>query len=415
MKIPEINSVCFVGAGTMGCFNSLMAAAAGYQAVIYDISTAALDQAPQALEGMAGFLAAQGFFPPAAIPEALARISVNPVLRDAVDAADLVSESVAERLEIKRDVHRTLDAICSPATLITTNTSNLMVSDIEDVLVRGERFAALHSHLGSYVIDIVGGPRTSARTIDVLERYVLSIRGLPLVLKKENPGYVINAMLGPLLRTASVLVVEGYATPEDVDRAWMLNQGAGIGPFGLMDLFGLNIIFDSWKKPQLQQLPLQDKLIDFITPYIESGHLGIKTAKGFYGYPEPRYQQTDFLEATRDLSLVYNALIAVLIENAILIAHNEVAAPIDIDRAWMTSFSLAQGPFAALDEMGIDTFCDTYRAFIGKGILQGRVADQVESFLQPHIENSQLGVKSGQGFYGYPNPAFSAPNFIPER
>lgn len=415
MKIPEIDTVCFVGAGTMGCFNSLMAAAAGYQAVIYDVSTAALEQAPQALEGMAGFLAAQGFFPPAAIPQALARISVNPVLRDAVDAADLVSESVSERLEIKRDVHHTLDAMCSPTTMITTNTSNLMVSDIEDVLVRGERFAALHSHLGSYVIDIVGGPRTSPHTIDVLERYVLSIRGMPLVLKKENPGYVINAMLGPLLRIASVLVAEGYATHEDVDRAWMLNQEAAIGPFGLMDLFGLNIIFDSWKKPQLQKLPLQGKLVDFITPYIESGHLGIKTGEGFYSYPEPRYQQTDFLEVTTDLSLVYYALVAVLIENAILIAHNEVAAPIDIDRAWMTSFSLDQGPFGALDEIGIDNFFDIYRDLIGQGILQGRVAEQLEYFLKPHIENAQLGVKSGRGFYAYPNPAFSAPDFIPER
>ncbi len=249
MKIAEIDTVCFVGAGTMGCFNALMAAVAGYRAVIYDVSTMALDHAPQSLNEMAGFLVDQGFFSADAIPDALARITTSPDLSAAVAEANLVSESVSERLEIKRDVHRTLDAVCNCDTLITTNTSSLLVSDIEDVLIHGDRFAALHSHLGSMLIDIVGGPRTSPRTIDVLERYVSSIGGMPLLLKKENPGYVLNAMLGPLLTMAQILVIGRLATPEDVDRAWMLNQRATIGPFGLMDLFGLNIIFDSWQEP----------------------------------------------------------------------------------------------------------------------------------------------------------------------
>ncbi|MEH6590076.1 MAG: 3-hydroxyacyl-CoA dehydrogenase NAD-binding domain-containing protein [Halioglobus sp.] len=415
MKIPEIDTVCFVGAGTMGCFNALMAAVAGYRAVIYDVSAEALEQAPQALNEMASFLVKEGFFQPDTIPDALTRIAINPNLSAAVANANLVSESVSERLEIKRDVHRTLDALCSRNTLITTNTSKLLVSDIEDVLIHGDRFAALHSHLGSVLIDIVGGPRTSPQTMDLLERYVLSIRGMPLVLKKENPGYVLNAILGPLLATSKVLVIEGIATPEAVDRAWMQNQDANIGPFGLMDLFGLNIIFDSWQEPRPKSAHIQDKVLNFIKPYIEKNLLGVKTGEGFYSYPQSRYQQSDFLDSTEDLSFIYNVLICAVIGNALLIAHDEIAAPIDIDRAWMASFSLAKGPFGTLDEIGIDTFWDTYSSFVEQGILQGESADQVEACLRPYIDNRHLGVKSGQGFYGYPDPVFRAPDFIVKR
>jgi 3-hydroxyacyl-CoA dehydrogenase len=385
MKIAEIDRVCFVGAGTMGCFNALMASTAGYSAVIYDVSVSALDQVPQTLKEMAGYLVEQGFFLPDTIPGALSRITVNPDMSAAVADADLLSESVSERLEIKREVHRALDAACRDRTLITTNTSSLLVSDIEDVLIHGDRFAALHSHLGSVLVDIVGGPRTSPHTIDVLRRYVASIGGMPLVLKKENPGYVLNAILGPLLTIAKVLVIEGLATPEDVDRAWMKNQDASIGPFGLMDLFGLNIVFDSWQDPKRKNGHLQGKVLDFLTPYIEGHRLGIKTGKGFYGYPQPRYQQNDFLKTAEDTSSIYAALIAVVIESAIVIAHKQVAEPAEIDRAWMMSFSLAKGPFSTLDEIGINSFWGSYSRFVEQGLLLPEAAAQVEAYLRPSL------------------------------
>jgi len=95
------------------------------------------------------------------------------------------------------------------------------------------------------LIDIVGGPRTKPGTIDILKRYVLSLGGIPLVLKKEHPGYVFNAMIGPLNMMAMNLVIEGHASPEEVDRAWMFYRKAPMGPFGIMDYVGLNVIFDS--------------------------------------------------------------------------------------------------------------------------------------------------------------------------
>ncbi len=143
----------------------------------------------------------------------------------------------------------------------------------------------------------MGGPRTSAATIDILQRYVLSTGGVPLVLKKEYPGYVLNAMLGPLLGCALLLVADGVASPEDVDRAWMGGRGATMGPFGMMDLFGVNVIHDSWQYRREDPFTarLRPKILALLQPMIDKGELGMKSGRGFYQYPAPQYQQSDFL------------------------------------------------------------------------------------------------------------------------
>lgn len=412
MKIKEINTVCFIGAGTMGCFNSLMAAVAGYKAVVYDQSEKALKEMAVAQQELAGFLVGTGFFSGTEIPDALRRITVHMDLHKAVENADLVSESISERLEVKRKLHQLLDKVCRPDTLITTNTSSLKVSDIENVLVHGDRFAALHSHLSSRLFDIVGGPRTTTETIDTLKRYVLSIDGVPLVLKKENPGYVLNALLGPLLTMGMMLVIEGIASKDDVDRAWMLNRKVAIGSFGLMDFFGLNIIADSWQDPRPGAEKLQGKILGFLTPYLERNDLGTKTGKGFYSYPDQSYSQPGFLSTDADLTFPYQAQVAVLIENAILIARKDVAGFDDIDRAWMTGMSVDIGPFGMLDEMGIDIFIATYTGLVKLGLFSAQTAELVTEFLGPFVESNALGEKTAKGFYDYPNPLFKTMDFV---
>ncbi|MEH6548638.1 MAG: 3-hydroxyacyl-CoA dehydrogenase NAD-binding domain-containing protein [Pseudomonadales bacterium] len=415
MKIEEIDTVCFIGAGTMGCFNALMAAAAGYDAVLYDLSEEALVEAPLTLTDMAAALVEAGFFAAQDIPAAMSRIRVNSDLAAATANADLVSESVSERLEVKRAVFKQLDELCPQGAILTTNTSALLVSDIEDAVKRGDRFAALHSHLGSHLLDIVGGPRTSAETIDILQRYVMSIHGVPLVLKKEHPGYVLNTMLGSMLAMAMVLVIEGVASKEDIDRAWMSYRKAPMGPFGMMDLFGLNVVYDSWQKPnpEAEASGLKDKIIAFLFSYISRSALGVKTDEGFYHYPEPAFQQDDFLQTSNDLSLPYYAMIGVIIDNATNVARKGVANIEDIDRAWMVGTHAEIGPFGIVDALGIDEFLAIYSAQVELGLFSKESADLLKSFMQPYIDKQQLGEKSGQGFYTYPKPRFRQPGFLP--
>jgi 3-hydroxybutyryl-CoA dehydrogenase len=358
MTIAEISNVCFVGAGTMGCYNAIVAAISGYDTTLYDIDADALRQAPGRMEEFAGFLAANNYCPAEAVPSALDRISLSADLEQATARADLVSESIIERLDIKRDMHRRLEAACPDHTIITTNTSALLVSDIEDALQHGERFAALHSHLGAPLVDIVGGPRTSAATIDTLQRYVSSLGGVPLVLRKEHRGYVLNAMLGPLLSTGMLLVSRGDATLQEVDRAWMKQRNAPMGPFAMMDLFGLNLIHDSWHYRDDDGSGLRDAVLALLQPYLDRGELGMKAGRGFYSYPDPAYQQAGFLHDDDNTADIYAALVSAWVSSAIALAAQGVATPDDIDMAWRVGTHLDSGPLETLGQIGRAAFRD---------------------------------------------------------
>lgn len=360
MTIPEIKTVCYVGAGTMGCANSLVAAISGYDAIIYDIAEENLALVPAKHAEFGAYLVASGYCTAAELAAAAARVTCTSDLGEATENADLVSESVAEELHVKRAVHRQLDQLCPSHTILTTNTSSLLVSEIEDVVERGDRFAALHSHLRSPLVDIVGGPRSSSKTIDILTRYVLSTKLVPLVLKKESPGYVLNALIGPVVTTAMMLVIEGVACKEDVDRAWMLHRRATVGPFGLMDQFGLNVVYDSWqyKAPDSATDLVKAKILRFLDDYVQRGALGAKTGEGFYRYPNPAYEQAGFLEGGTEVAIPNYALILALVGNAILLASNDVADRDEIDRAWTVGMSQETGPFRLLDDLGIGAFLE---------------------------------------------------------
>jgi 3-hydroxyacyl-CoA dehydrogenase len=357
--IEEIETVCFVGAGTMGCINSLVAAISGYQVELYDISKETLKQVENRYKEFGSFLVGAGYCTLAALGAAFQRISVGSNLEKAVANADLVSESVPENRELKREIHQKLDDLCPAKTILTTNTSNLLVSEIEDAVIRGDRFAALHSYLASRLVDIVAGPRTTSETIDVLVRYVESLNLVPMVLKKENPGYVMNSLLQSLLMTANALVVEEAASVEDVDRAYMIHMNAPMGPFGIMDMIGLDLIDSAMSQVQesiWMVEHMKEKIAALFQTRVERGEFGVKSGKGFYTYPAPAYQQADFLEQSGNESEIYQALANSFIRRAVTIALADVANPKDIDRAWMVGTGIDIGPFGILERMGTDEF-----------------------------------------------------------
>ncbi len=375
----------------MGCANAITAGLAGYKVIIFDISTISLDSVPLRLKEIGNFLAMQGLVLQSEVENVISKIKTTNDLVLATAHADLVSESVFENLDVKREVHKQLDRLCLPHTIITTNTSSFLVSEIDDVVSndRGRLFAALHSHLGSVLVDIVGGPRTLLSTIDILERYVLSINALPLVLKKETRGYVLNAMLGPVLATSMLLCQSGNATVAEIDRAWMSQQVVKIGPFGLIDLFGLNVVYESSQNPW----PLSDyeinkaKIMALLKPYIELDELGAKKGKGFYSYPNPDYAQPDFLSVEDDIKEYnYSLLRSALINAAVILAVNDVASPDIIDNAWKVAMTSPSGPFELLNGLG----GETYLKLLNEQISQGWFNNETTLMVKTYINNSMI-------------------------
>jgi len=186
MPIDEVRKVCVVGAGRMGSGISLQCAVAGYETAVFDISDEALQQAPARHRGIAERLVALGSLGQSEVDAGLARITFTKDAGQAAENADLLSESVPEVLELKRRVHAQFDQLCPSHTIMTTNTSSLLVSEIEGSVRRGDRFAALHFHGFRTVVDIMRGPRTSAKTVEVLRRFARSLQGETKIAQQQS-------------------------------------------------------------------------------------------------------------------------------------------------------------------------------------------------------------------------------------
>jgi 3-hydroxybutyryl-CoA dehydrogenase len=372
----------------MGCSNALVAAVSGYNVELYDVSKETLKQVPERFKEFGSFLVGAGYCTTSALMASFARISVGADLGKATANADLVSESVFEDLDIKREIHRKLDEVCPEKTILTTNTSSLVVSDIEDVVRRGDRFAALHTYMASRLVDVVAGPRTSPGIIDILCRYAESLRLVPVVLKKEHPGYVMNALLGPVFMTANMLAAGGFASREEIDRAYMAHLKAPMGPFGIMDMIGLDLIFSQLGKMQetVQHGDIAAGIVAYYEPLMKQGRLGMKTGRGFYAYPAPDYQQADFLSREEPDSEIFHAIASALIRRAVLIAHEGVAEPAEIDRTWMIGTAQAIGPFGLLEKMGTDAFLDNSTKF---GERLRLISDEEHDLVKAYIQQLQ--------------------------
>jgi 3-hydroxybutyryl-CoA dehydrogenase len=153
---------------------------------------------------------------------------------------------------------------------------------------RPERFAAMHFNLERDLVEIMPHPGTAAATIARLRAFCDAIRHVAIVCKQEFPGFVFNNLLMMLNGTAISLAANGVATVEDIDRAWMQAMRTHIGPFGILDGIGLDTAYRVTElRVQLTRDQQGLKNAQFLKQYVDAGHLGIKTGRGFYNYPEP--------------------------------------------------------------------------------------------------------------------------------
>jgi 3-hydroxybutyryl-CoA dehydrogenase len=298
MDIENIHTLFIIGAGTMGVQIGLQCAMHGFDVILYDIDPEVLQVAGEQVRKYTALLVSQGRLTQDQAKTALSRIRYSTDPQDGA-TADLVSESVPEDPAIKAKVFAQFNQICPPHTIFTTNTSTLIPSMFVQACGRPGQFAALHFH--SYVwdanvVDIMPHPGTSPETVAILQAFARKIGQIPILLQKESYQYVFNAMLGALNTAALKLAVEGVATVEDIDRAWMGVMKMPIGPFGIMDLVGLKTVWDiiEYWATATDDAQLR-RHADFLKGYVDRGWLGMKSGQGFYQYPDPAYARPGFL------------------------------------------------------------------------------------------------------------------------
>jgi 3-hydroxybutyryl-CoA dehydrogenase len=297
--MPTIEQVAVIGAGTMGRQISLQIARSGVPVVLYDSAEGALDAARAAHKDfLAGWIAA-GTIKVGDEARILAQVDYATDLATAVGGVELVIEVVPERVEVKRAVFTQLDQICRPETIIATNSSSIRVSLLEDATTRPDQVANFHFYLPVWdnpMVEIGGGTRTTAATLDALTVFARRIGMLPLRVRKESTGFIFNRVWRAIKKETLKVVDSGIASFEDVDRAWMIKYGTPYGPFGQMDEIGLDVVCDIETHYARESGDPADLPPPVLTERVARGDLGRKTGRGFYTYPNPTYMAIDFLD-----------------------------------------------------------------------------------------------------------------------
>lgn len=294
----EIKNVVVAGAGVLGSQIAFQIARSGYPVKIWNRHT---DRAEKRLAAIKKPFISEMNASEAEYQAAMGNIvNISSDLAATVADADLVVESVSESVEIKKAFYRELCPLLPEKTIITSNSSTFVPSELVDFTDRPDKFAHMHfaNHIWKHnVAEIVGNPQTSPAVIDDLVDFARSIKMVPIVLKKEQHGYIMNALLVPLLNAAMALWANGVADPHTIDKDWMLSNGAPLGPFMIQDIVGLRTTY-AVVQNQYQQThnELFKKIADKLKPMIEASHTGVEAGQGFYHYPNPEYQDPDFFK-----------------------------------------------------------------------------------------------------------------------
>lgn len=209
----------------------------------------------------------------------------------AVADADLVIESMAENLDDKIEFYRKLAPHLPEKTVLVTNSSTLLPSKMAKYTGRPEKFLSLHfanSIWKNNTAEIMAHAKTEPKYFDEVMKFAGEIRMIPLPVRKEKSGYLLNSMLVPLLFSGMDLFVNGVSDPESIDKAWTLGTGAPKGPFQILDTVGLttahNIVKMYLKIPSFLA-PYNFKGMEkMLRKYIDEGKLGMSTGEGFYKY-----------------------------------------------------------------------------------------------------------------------------------
>ncbi|HEX7089076.1 MAG TPA: 3-hydroxyacyl-CoA dehydrogenase family protein [Longimicrobiales bacterium] len=279
-----IRRVAVIGAGTMGHGIAQVAAMAGFPVTLVDttpeIVRAALDRIRQNLdEGVR-----RGKVTEAVREVALANLTAETSLPAAVRDADLVVEAVPERLELKQQVFREIDAHAPANAILATNTSGLSITEIQGGIAGASRVLGLHFfnpvHINA-LVEVVRGERTDPGVVEAGVAFARRVGKDPIVVK-DSPGFA-SSRLGVLLGLEAMrMLEEGVASAEDIDKAMEVGYRHPMGPLRLTDLVGLDVRLDIARYLHRKLGGERFRPPAILERLVAEGHLGRKTGRGFY-------------------------------------------------------------------------------------------------------------------------------------
>ena len=280
-----ITTVGIIGAGTMGNGIAQACAVAGINAIMVDISDAAVQKGLATVSGSLDRLVKKEKITAADKDAILGRIKTSTSYDD-LKAAQLVIEAATENHALKIKILQQVDAIVAPEVIIASNTSSISITALGAATSRADKFIGMHFFNPvpmMALVEIIRGLQTSDATHDAVKAMAVALGKSPITVKNA-PGFVVNRILVPMINEAFFVLAEGLATPEDIDAGMKLGCNQPIGPLALADMVGLDVCL------AVMDVYLQEfgdskyRACPLLREMVAAGRLGRKTGRGVYSY-----------------------------------------------------------------------------------------------------------------------------------
>ena len=249
MDLSDIKQIGVVGSGTMGFGIAINFALWGYPTIMSDLSDEVLARSMHHVESALNLFVEGALITRQRADETLGRISTTTDLAELAANSDYVTEAIVERLADKQALFKTLDELCPPHTILASNTSGFVMSDIGKEVKRQEKLVLTHYFAPPHIVpgvEVAKGPDTTDETYNLTCDLLSAAKKIPIRLKQEKPGYLLNRIQGAMGREALALWAEGMASAEDIELGIISTFGFRMpheGPFYHYDIAGI------WKWP----------------------------------------------------------------------------------------------------------------------------------------------------------------------
>lgn len=285
----DIKTIGVLGAGSMGNGIAQVAAQSGYNVVMRDIEDKFIDRALKSIDKFLSKSVEKGKITEDDKSATLGRIKGTTKMEDLKDV-DFVVEVVLEDMDLKKKVFKELDELTRKEVILATNTSSMSITEIATATNRQDKVVGMHFFNPvplMRLVEVIRGFNTSDDTIAVAMDLARKFKKEPIEVKKDIPCFVVNRLMMPHFIEAILLLQEGIASAEDIDKAAKLGLNYPMGPFELMDLTGIDIAYHVAEYLHKEM----NKELKWVSPrlmkdMVKANRLGMKTNGGWYDYPK---------------------------------------------------------------------------------------------------------------------------------